>query len=334
MGEDGITISDNKQVKMPGVFEDADLLSEEEKAAMADDDGSDDGTGDDAAKEGAEAEAEAAKKTQEETDAQKAKEVEEADAAIAAEKAKADTKTAADADSDKKAGEGETDGDKSSTPGEKEITVPQTPPPVMMAAMTAEQVQEAKDSLAASKKRFQDGETDYDTYFDERLGIERQLWANDIALQLSADGVESQWQWEQNTFLTDEKNGWINDDNVVYAAFSATVNRIMSTEEGATMPGPALLDQAREEVAARFSPTHANDQATADEKAKAAAALKGAKKAQANKDIPTTLAAIPPADEQEGDGEFGYIDKLEGDAFERAVEGLSEAQLTRYENSR
>lgn len=197
--------------------------------------------------------------------------------------------------------------------------------------MTAEQLAEVKQGLEDVKKRFQEGEIDYDTYFDERIGLERKLWMDDIAVQLSTDGVESQWKWEQETFLTSPENEWINGDDVVYAAFAATVNRIMSSEEGAVLPGPDLLAQAREEVAQRFSPTKAADDQAAEDEKKKAATLAKLKKEQAGKAIPDSLAGLPAAEAEEGSGEFDYLDKLDGEAYEKAVEGLTEAQLSRYE---
>ncbi len=336
MGEAGITISDKKTVKVD-VFEDEDLLSEEEKAAMAEED---DLTDEEAqAKQAAIDDAEKQKSAQEDADA-KAKQdaIKEADAKIAEEKAKADEEAAAEqaaaaAEADKKGktpGEG---GGKESEPAGPEVIVPETPPPLMVRGLDPQQKEKLGQDLSDIEAKFQDGEIDYKEYFDKRLEIERTLWADELSTQLSADGVEQQWQWEQETFLSAEDNAWINDDDVVYSAFAATVNRIMATEEGQTMPGPQLLDQARTEVAARFSPTMADDKAQADEEKKKAAALKGAKDKQANKDIPQTLADIPAAEAEEGAGEFDWIDKLEGEAYEKAVESLSEAQLARYQDA-
>lgn len=200
--------------------------------------------------------------------------------------------------------------------------------------MSTEQVDAVKKGLEEAQKSFQDGEISYDKYFEQRLSLERQLWANDIALQLSSDGIEQQWQWEQSTFLADDQNAWINEDDVVYAAFSATVNRIMATDEGAVMAGPSLLAQAREQVAARFSPDQPAETEAAAEAKRKAEALKNLKDKEANKEIPLTLRDIPLAEEEQGGvGEFDYLDKLDGAAYEKAVEGLSEAQLSRYSNS-
>ena len=70
------------------------------------------------------------------------------------------------------------------------------------------------------------------------------------------------------------------------------------------------------------------------QRAKAKAeALKKTKAAQAGKPIPETLSQVPPADQEEGVGEFDYLDKLDGAAYEKAVESLSPAQLARYQDA-
>lgn len=332
MGENGISISDQgKEVKVEGVFDDEDLLSEEERAAMAEpvegEDAEDASAADDAAAD------DKLKGQEAQSDEEKDAKIAEADAKIAAEKAKGGEKDAGADDPDKAAKAAAEAGDKKDADTDKVVSFPQNQPPVMMDVMSKEEVDKVTADLATAKQQFQDGEIDYDKYFDERLRLERQIWQNDVAVQLSGDSIENQWQWEQNSFLNDQANEWINNDDVVYSAFAATVNRIMGTEEGAVLPGPEILDQAREEVAARFSPTREADaQAAADDKA-GKEALKNAKKSQADKTLPDTLAQVPAAEAEEGAGEFGYLDKLDGEAFEKAVEALSPAQLVRYENT-
>ena len=103
-----------------------------------------------------------------------------------------------------------------------------------------------------------------------------------------------------------------------------------------TMPldcAPDLLAQAREEVAARFSPTQPAERADRQEEQKKQEALKAAKDKEAGKKPPETLGGKPAAEIDEGVGEFEWLDKLDGEAYEKGVTGLSEAQLKRYEAS-
>ena len=334
MGENGITISEQgKNVKVEGVFDDEDLLSDEERAAMAEDVEGEDPEDRTQAQDLEEADDAAHKAQEDADDAQKAAKIKEADEAIAAEKAKAGDESEAAGEKDQGSEAASETGSEKDADSDQAVSIPQTQPPVMMDVMSQEELDKVQSDLDAAKQKFQDGEIDYDTYFDERLRLERMIWQNDVAAKLSSDGIENQWQWEQQTFLNDASNAWIADDDVVYSAFAATVNRIMGTDEGSIMPGPELLEMAREEVAKRFSPTREADaQAAADDKAKADA-LKNVKQAQADKPIPETLSSVPAAEQEEGAGEFSYLDKLEGEAYERAVEALSPAQLARYENT-
>jgi hypothetical protein len=310
-------------------FEDEDLLSEDEKDALkAEIEGEEeDRAGDDAA---ADAEAKkAAEDAKTKEDAEKAKEADDAKA-----KEDADAKAIAEAEERAKLAK-EDDAGKAADPpkpaAEEAKIVPAEAPPASLKGLSAEELTQVTEGLADVKKQFQEGAIDYDTYLDQRDEFNRQIWQNDLAEKMNVDSVETRWEWEQESFLTAEENKWINADDVVYSAFAATVNRLMGTEEGAVLPGPELLDQARTEVAARFSPTHQKDTQTADEDKAKAEALRRAKGTEAAKDSPETLAGKPMAEQDEGSGEFEWIDKLEGEAYEQAVEGLTDQQLKRYE---
>jgi sRNA-binding protein len=316
MGEDAISISDKKVVKVDDFADD--MLSDEERNALKEDIEGEDkppAGGNDGGSQAAEKEAEA------KAAAEKAK----ADKA-AAEKAKAEKEAADKAAADAAAAAAKK-GDE--VPPETKTAYPLFPsgPPLALKTLSAAELQAVNSGMEAVKKKFHDGEIDYDEYMDERLKLERRLWNNDMANQISAESVESQWQWEQQGFLTAKENAWINDDDVVYAAFAATVNRIMSTQEGAVMPGHQLLNEAKAQVAARFK----GDVAAGSDKAKAAEALKAAKADQAGKAIPETLGGKPAAEIDGGVGEFDYLDKLDGEDFEQAVAKLTEDQLARYE---
>jgi hypothetical protein len=331
---DNIAISEQGKevkVKFNTEFDDEDLLSEEEREALKAD-------------------------IEEDPDAAAAKETEDADAAAEA-KAKADedakeTKAKAEADERAKleaeekakaAGEPGTIAKKddaaaaaaaAAKPAEEpaKIVTDMAPVPTL-AGLNDEELKSVNDGLDKAKKDFQEGAIDYDEYLDLRDTFKEQLWAHNVATQFSAESVDTRWEWEQETFLTDEANDWIAGDDVVYSAFAATVNRIMSTEEGAVLPGPDLLAQAREEVASRFSPSHPKEVADQAEEEKKQAALKSAKKKEASKQAPETLAGKPAAEIDDGVGEFEWLDKLDGEAYEKAVEGLSDVQLARYESS-
>lgn len=318
---DKIAISDKKAIRVdfdkPEEFDDVDLLSPEEKAALEEDVDLD-GPPADAIENDADTRAQARERAEKEAADAKA-----ADEARKAEKAAEAEKEAEPAAKDKKP-EAAADPDTDKTPVK---IVPDTAPPPIMRGLTEEERGAITKGLEKAKKDFQEGAIDYDEYLDARDELKQKLWQDDMAKQFTTESVETRWEYEQETFLSSEANAWINDDDVVYAAFAATVNRIMATEQGAVMPGTDLLAKAREEVAARFSPTRP---AEAEEQKKKEA-LKAAKAKEAGKLPPETLGGKPTAEIDEGVGEFEWLDKLDGEAYEKAIINLTDAQRARYE---
>ena len=334
---DKLEISDQKQVKVNldfDDFDDVDLLSAEEKAALESDidegeghqGAGEDDDGADAAKQAADETA--AKKTADEADAKQT-----ADEAVAADVAKKEAEEAAA----EKAAEDEVAKKAEQAAANKEETpatiVPGMAPPLTMQGLSEQEVAEVKKGLEDASKKFKEGEIDYEEYLDARDALKEKLWTHNLATQVSEQSVEKRWKWEQESFLSSQENEWINGDDVVFSAFAATVNRIMSTDEGSVMPGADLLAQAREEVAARFSPTQPAERADRQEEKKKQEALKAAKDREAGKQPPETLGGKPTAEIDEGVGEFDWLDKLDGEAYEKSVTGLSEVQLKRYEAS-
>ena len=78
---------------------------------------------------------------------------------------------------------------------------------------------------------------------------------------------------------------------------------------------------------------HGAERADRQEEKKKQEALKAAKDKEAGKQPPETLGGKPTAEIDEGVGEFDWLDKLDGEAYEKGVTGLSEVQLKRYEAS-
>lgn len=341
---DKIEISDKGETKVQfnEEFDDVDLLSDEEKAALAEDVDLDgpkaekadtDSHSREEARLKAEAEAkEAADQAKAEADA-KAKADEEARKADEDKKALQEAEATKKVEEEAKTPTDKTDDDAAAAEKEPAKIVPDTAPPTVLQGLTEEQLKGVQDGLAQAKKDFQEGVIDYDEYLDKRDEYNQQIWQHNLAQQMSSESVDTRWEWEQESFLTAEQNAWINDDEVVYRAFAATVNAILSTEEGSVMPGPDILAQAREEVASRFSPQGQQDRINQEEEAKKQKALDNAKKTEAAKQAPETLGGKPAAEIDEGVGEFDWLDKLDGEAYEQAVSNLTEAQLKRYEAS-
>jgi hypothetical protein len=333
---DKIEISDKGETKVQfnEEFDDVDLLSDEEKEALAEDVDLD---GPKAEKSDADSHSREEARQKAEDEAKKAAAEAKAKADEEAKKADEDKKALQEAETAKEAKE-KTDASADKTEDEGKTAdeepakiVPDTAPPTVLQGLTDEQLKEVQDGLAKAKKDFQEGVIDYDEYLDQRDQFNQQIWQHNLAVQMSSESVDTRWEWEQETFLTAQENAWINDDEVIYRAFAATVNAILSTEEGSVMPGPDILANAREEVAKRFSPQGQQERIDQEEQSKKKAALENAKATEAAKQAPETLGGKPAAEIDEGVGEFDWLDKLDGEAYEQAVSNLTEAQLKRYE---
>jgi hypothetical protein len=213
---DNLEISDQKQVKVNldfDDFDDVDLLSAEEKAALEAD--IDEGEGHQGAGEGDDgadaakqaADETAAKKTADEADAKQT-----ADEAVAADVAKKEAEEAAA----EKAAEDEVAKKAEQAAANKEETpatiVPGMAPPLTMQGLSEEEVAEVKKGLEDASKKFKEGEIDYEEYLDARDALKEKLWTHNLATQVSEQSVEKRWKWEQESFLSSQENEWINGD--------------------------------------------------------------------------------------------------------------------------
>lgn len=203
--------------------------------------------------------------------------------------------------------------------------------------LSADDLARLEADMQANNKAFNDGEVEFQEYLDKRDDLRDTKKAHDQAEENAGDGVQNQWEWEQEYFVQSPENSWIMDNAPKYAAFATAVNEIMATDEGETMAGPEILTRAKAEVEKLFvAPGSPQDQSQAaaqealDAK-KGADALKSAKSREAGKPPPETLGGKPAAAIDEGAGEFDWIDKLDGEKYEEAIENMTEAQLARYE---
>ncbi len=333
-----IAISDKKQVQVE--FEDVDLLSNEEREALELDIDMD-GPG-----ETADADAEA-KAAAEADEAAKAAEADKADKAAKAPEKPPDQKPVQTPD--KTADPPPDDGQPpqppaSETPpaeGESEIEAPFIPPAPASTKniLSDEDLTKLEADMEANNQAFDNGELEWKDYLDRRDDLRDVKRAHETALENTGDGVQTQWEYEQDYYLSSPENAWILESGPRYAAFATAVNEIMSTDEGENMSGPQLLARAKAEVEKIFiapgSP-EAADQAAREaeaEAAKKAANLKAAKDREAGRQAPETLGGKPAAEIDEGVSEFEWLDKLDGEKYEEAIENMTEAQLARYEAS-
>jgi hypothetical protein len=312
-------------------------LSPEEIAAIEEDDDDEGKDAQDLSDEEREA-AEKAKADEEAAAAAKAKEEEEKaakekeDEESAAAKAKADEEAAAKSKADD---DGETaaaeDGDKAKTDDEAKVTATvYQPPPPTMPGVDPEALETAKTGYEEAKKKFEDGDIDFQQFDEAKTDYYRLKWKDEDAREWNKNAREHQWQASQQAFFN--ANTIFRDNETMNAAYVAKVNALLTTDEGRALSDAALLDLARQKVEAdlQLLPTAKAGAIPKTDKKKdlaAARAANGDRKAIDDGDI----AKLPSAEEESDPGEFDYLDKLEGAKYQEAVGRLTPAQLERYE---
>lgn len=286
-------------------------LSDEERAALEDDDGDSEISG----------------KIAGDTDDGEDSADDEQD--IGAGSGDADAAAASSADGDK-ADDADSDG---SDGLEKPVPVPAAAEfsPEFRAAVP-EGLDDRLTALDAEKvglvTKFQDGEIDMAGFMSESSRLDNERMQLVVARENAkfADNQnksqrEQRWEWEQERFFGNEKNATTYKDPVMVAALDSQVKILANDAANNRRPASWFLEEADRLVRARFS---------------APVEQKPAPKTPGNRQpdlsvVPKTLSNLPAADLSETDsGEFAYLEKLDGIALEAALRKLSPEQEQRY----
>lgn len=153
---------------------------------------------------------------------------------------------------------------------------------------------------------------------NERLQLTLAQKQAEWAKSQNADARAQRWAWEQERFFAQEKAD-IYKDPIVMAALDASVKQLAADPANAKKPSGFFLEEADRQVRQRFS-------------LGGTAAAAPAKQAPPDLSrLPKTLASLPAAEMSEtGNDEFAYLDKLEGIALEQALRKLTPEQEARY----
>ena len=126
----------------------------------------------------------------------------------------------------------------------------------------------------------------------------------DFAQESNKNMRDERWIGEQERFLTE--NSEYRDNRTLNATFVAAVNSLLTSDEGAKMSDRELLLAAQEQVDADLRGLETDSSAASSSVA----------------EDNTTHHA----------DEFAHLDKLEGAAYQKAIDSLSSDQLARYED--
>ena len=188
-------------------------------------------------------------------------------------------------------------------------------------------IAELKTAKSDLRTQLNNGDIDLETYevqkdaiVDQEIALNIQQ-ANAINAAQQNDFVAKQiWQKQQETFFQAKQNAIYGDD-IISAALNAAVIKLASDPKYADEDGMFFLNEADKIVRERFGIVK-----------EAAAKDVPSRKPDLSK-IPKTLGDLPNAAVDEtNDGEFAYLEKLEGMDYENAVAkiSLSPEKLERF----
>ena len=115
------------------------------------------------------------------------------------------------------------------------------------------------------------------------------------------------------------------------------MNGIIATEDGAKLTDRQVLTKAKEQVETDLGLTPSDSASSADKskaaEAKKQAAIAVAKKSNADRsNIAADIGGLPSAGENVDTDPFTYLDNLEGEKFQAAIDKLTPEQLQKYED--
>lgn len=190
-----------------------------------------------------------------------------------------------------------------------------------------------KAKLDEAQKQFSDGDIDYAELDTAKDAYNELKWKAEFTETSNLNTRETLWKWEQDRFFDD--NAKFRDNTTLNVALVAVVNGIIATEDGAKLTDRQVLSRAKEQVETDLGliVKDSKDKAKTEEKKKQAA-LAGAKKANADtSNLAADIGGVPSAEENIDMSPFAYLDKLEGEKYQAAIDKLSPEQLRQYEDS-
>jgi hypothetical protein len=196
-----------------------------------------------------------------------------------------------------------------------------------------EEIQTKIDELDA---KYESGDVDLKAYNRERDALNRAIWNANQAVRDEAR-TQQAWLKEQGFFFqnrpeymekTADGKTFTEQSQEMFDLFKIKVSRFEKDPRYANAPGMELLLAADKAVRKTLGVGKAAPSAPLKEAAPAKPGVKPPAKLPENK----TLSEIPAAAGEEITGDpFAALDKLSGEAYEKAIEKLTPAQKEAYE---
>lgn len=178
------------------------------------------------------------------------------------------------------------------------------------------------DELA---ERFDVGEMSVREYTDQRDALNREVWQRNLQAAQEAQAAKA-WEAEQAHFLT--KNPAYTEDSLrgkaLFGMLDAAVRTLAADPANADKSGYQILQMAHKEVVGIVKGA-----ANAPKETPSSVPATGAKPKAAKPDI-ATLGDVPASAANVGEDPFAAIDRLDGEAYEAALERMTPDQLKSY----
>ena len=224
-------------------------------------------------------------------------------------------------------------------------------PQVAIAVPPVEEIESREDRIAEINglledltKKVEEGELELADYTREyhKLNMELNKINTEVAVmrsqaEQSEKAIAAQWQADARAFIKANPVFDKKSNPALFGALDANIQAIANEEGVENMSNQDILREAARRVHKQLSSIMPKDAAKADTSTKGNEAVsrktetKQAKKKQVTAARKKkTLADAPAAAQNTNNGEFAYLDKLEGTALEEALAKLSPQQLEKY----
>jgi len=191
---------------------------------------------------------------------------------------------------------------------------------------------ELKTKFDEAKKKFEDGDIDYAELDEAKDAYNQAKWKKEYSEESNASMREARWKWEQENFLDANKD--FKDNDTLHVAFVAAVNNLIASDEGKAMSDREVLEAAKKKVHKDLGVLKPSGDDGTKEKERQNAIRKAKEKMSDKTNIPQDIGGLPEAEENSDEKEFAYLDRLDGERLQAAVDRMTPAQLARYEDAR
>lgn len=196
-------------------------------------------------------------------------------------------------------------------------------------------LEEIDSELEGLATRMEDGDLDFSQYHKENLRLMKERQEVIVNQERENTAVEIQrqehnkvWNAAINEFVNDPANIRVKENQVIAAAFNATLQSVYNSPEMQGHTPQWALDQAKKQLSDSGIHLSANNELDGSKNTRSVSNKRSVKE-----EIPVTLGQVPAAGSNTiSSDEFSGIDKLDGMELEAALMKMSPDQVDRYLN--